>query len=339
MRGIAASLVVVYHLHYRAGQSWNARGYLWVDFFFILSGFILAYVYGGDLARGVAADRYRWFLGKRLARIYPLHLATLLVALALGLGAHIHHFRSPTHSIVTNALLVHAWGFEHQLTWNAVSWSISAEWGFYLVFPLLIPVLARAGTAACGLLIVAALGGIALIERHSGDLNVTYDYALVRCLLEASIGIALHNLYRDPSAAALRRVLRANVVRWPLLVVPLVLMQYSYDTVVVASFVPLLLAIAVADGSFESALSVRPLKHVGEASYSLYMSHWILIYFVLKVLGRFHMDPKAQLLSLPRVIVANAAVVVICIGVATVLYRVVEVPGRRLVTRLLAGRN
>ena len=339
MRGIAAAFVVVYHLHYRESQAWSAQGYLWVDFFFILSGFIMAYVYGEEFASGATMSSYRAFIVKRLARIYPLHMAMFAVTLALAFGLHVHHFRSSLHSIVTNAALVHAWGLEHQLTWNVVSWSISAEWAFYLVFPLLVPLLLRANIPRSLAGIALALLGLCYLEHVGGSLNLAYDYAVPRCLLEATIGILLHNLYRSPSGAWLHRVARLDAVRWPMFLVPFALMQYSYDTAVVASFTIVLLSVALADGSFQRFLTWQPLKHVGDVSYSLYMSHWIVLYFVLKVLSRIGLDSKNVQLPLYKVIAGNGATVLLCVGIASVLYRWIEVPGRSFVQITLARRS
>src|ERR1051326_813364 len=93
LRGIAAMVVVFYHFgpFYSRNFSIEAhtliisRGYLWVDFFFLLSGFVLCHVYAEDFLQGRV--RFREFLGKRIARIYPLHLFCLLVLLIPFFGA------------------------------------------------------------------------------------------------------------------------------------------------------------------------------------------------------------------------------------------------------------
>jgi peptidoglycan/LPS O-acetylase OafA/YrhL len=335
MRGIAAALVLAFHMRYRLTTSWQGQGYLWVDFFFILSGFILCYVYGRLFADGIKLPVLWSFLGKRLARIYPLHFVLLGVAIVLGLGLHVQNFRSPLSSIPTNLLLIHAWGIEPKLTWNEVSWSISAEWAFYLVFPFLVPVYRRAGRIVSAVGICAALGGLAAIELQNGWLNMTRTYAVPRCLLEASIGMLLYNFYSDTEWSGLRKVARMDVVRWPLLFLPLVPMQLHCDTAVVLTFTLMLLPLAYADRSLERAMSWAPLKHVGVVSYSLYMSHLVVATFVLKALRPLGLDPRKEQLPALSVIGVNLAMVLICVGAATILYHLVEVPGRRWMTRWL----
>ena len=116
-----------------------AKGYLGVELFFTLSGFILCHVYLDSVADG--GFRYFGFLWARLARIYPLHLATLagvgVMALAAqAAGRTIEASVLSWSSLPANLLLVHAWGFAPVAGWNHPSWSISAEWFAYLTFPL-----------------------------------------------------------------------------------------------------------------------------------------------------------------------------------------------------------
>jgi peptidoglycan/LPS O-acetylase OafA/YrhL len=118
-------------------------GYLGVDLFFILSGFVLAYQYLDRFER-VELGPYSRFLALRLARIYPVHLFTLVLTLVLVVAARLAgfpHHSSPEFfgagSFVANVLLVHAWGFCTGLTWNYPSWSVSCEFLAYLAFPFI----------------------------------------------------------------------------------------------------------------------------------------------------------------------------------------------------------
>ncbi len=95
LRGIAALLVVLFHfdrwalpnLHLGPFDALIANGYIWVDFFFILSGFVMTHVYRSGFVNGkLGAAGYREFLGARLARIYPLHFMTLMILVGLELA-------------------------------------------------------------------------------------------------------------------------------------------------------------------------------------------------------------------------------------------------------------
>src|ERR1700760_4703723 len=85
-RGLPPLMVILYHFsegHHYSGIGWldliARRGYLWVEFFFVLSGFILTYAYGRRLKELWTVGGYGAFLRARLIRLYPLHLFMLAV--------------------------------------------------------------------------------------------------------------------------------------------------------------------------------------------------------------------------------------------------------------------
>lgn len=143
LRFFAAFWVVLYHYwpNLAAGVAVPAivtKGYLGVEAFFILSGFILCHVYLTAFGEGRFA--YGGFLWNRLARVYPLHLFTLvgvgLMAVAAGLaGLAVDKNMLAWDALPANLLLVQAWGLAPVSGWNHPSWSISAEWFAYLCFP------------------------------------------------------------------------------------------------------------------------------------------------------------------------------------------------------------
>src|SRR5690242_13824862 len=153
VRGLAAWWVVLFHfdsylLPYLPswGFDFISRGYLAVDLFFCLSGFVIYFNYG-NLAVTNMRDMSVFYL-KRLAKIYPLHIFTIgLYALLLGALLLSHHGipdqRFSGQSLLANLFLVQDWGFATDFTWNVPSWSISAELAAYLLFPVIV-VLVRA---------------------------------------------------------------------------------------------------------------------------------------------------------------------------------------------------
>ncbi len=145
MRGVAALLVAFFHLRYGVigvplfdlyifQFRFGSRGYLWVDFFFILSGFILAYRYG-DACSKLNLRGYGHFVWQRVARIWPLNAVTVLIAIVY-LGSKYGASYLRRDAIVANLLLVHAWGHYFAPPLDFPSWSLSCEWGAYLVLPL-----------------------------------------------------------------------------------------------------------------------------------------------------------------------------------------------------------
>src|SRR5436305_13484132 len=159
LRGIAALLVVVFHsniflIPFAPALSSHLieNGWLWVDFFFVLSGFIIAYVYGANFRGAVSGTNYKQYIGARFARVYPLHLFTLVWA-----ALCVWYIRSkatgdidPLINVVLNlkavpASLLMMQGMHLYFTppLNTPSWSLSTEWWMYMLFPFIMPFFAR----------------------------------------------------------------------------------------------------------------------------------------------------------------------------------------------------
>ena len=177
-----------------------ASGYLWVDFFFLLSGFILCHVHAEEFIPGQMP--YRKFLIKRIARIYPLHLFTLF---ALLLPIFHPQTTTRTHgaamTFVSNGLLVHAWGVLDELTWNYPSWSISAEWATYLLFPAILTVFYRTPLALAVPLAIAALFGLdwltTLDPIHKPSFKwLSYNFGWLRCIVLFSMGVVIFRIFK-----------------------------------------------------------------------------------------------------------------------------------------------
>src|SRR5882672_10033465 len=158
-RAFPPLMVVMFHFseghHYSGWRPLDflaTRGYLWVEFFFVLSGFILTHAYWPRLKELLRRPGYLAFLRARLIRLYPLHLFMLLVLLALvvGLralaaqGGYLSIFDAKYHQDISakgfwlSLFLVHAWNSMPTLTWNGVSWFVSVEFALCLTFPILL---------------------------------------------------------------------------------------------------------------------------------------------------------------------------------------------------------
>lgn len=139
LRGYAALMVCLHHYNYRLTGSWFydvvGKGDWGVIIFFVLSGFILAYVYQGWFRQGWNGAEFVRFMRLRLARVYPLHLLTLLLWSLLILLGRIQLTEADTpYTFLLNLTLTHAWGFTPSISWNQPSWSISSEFFCYLLF-------------------------------------------------------------------------------------------------------------------------------------------------------------------------------------------------------------
>ncbi|MBJ7339107.1 acyltransferase [Mycolicibacterium sp.] len=352
IRAIAAGWVVIAHFGdqlyglfpaTRHIDWWIDNGYLGVEVFFVLSGFIISYNYADRLRNG--ASRYRDFLVNRFARLYPVHFVTLLATGALVAAAAVANVslnsasRYTPQSFIGNLLMLQA--APGVPAWDAPAWSISAEALAYLTFPLTAWILSRltsprvAVAAAFAWLLTgtAAMMAMRLVTTET----TAPGMALLRISTEFVAGAMLWKAWNSAgepqgrkwdvlagSAFALTVVGLATLPDWEAL--PLVL------TPLIAVFV---IACAGARGPIGWALSTRPMIYGGKISYSLYMTHFIVFEIVRKVL-RWEAFADS---SLPVRVSVMAFYYFACFVSAVACYKLVEEPGRRAIQRWAARRR
>ncbi len=254
-----------------------AKGYLGVEVFFTLSGFILCHVYLGELERG--AFDYGGFLKARLARIYPLHLASLAaigaMALAAGfVGLSIDANILSWASLPANLLLVQAWGLAPVAAWNHPSWSISAEWFAYLSFPLFGAVtiaLRNRPLTALATATLALAGLYAGFEALSGWplTQATIRWGALRIAPCFAYGCALYLVWRS---GGLRDHAALRVGAWILAAFGLIFAQLGApDALIVLSLGAVIPVLAERHSQVQRGMIGRSLTYLGEISYAIYM--------------------------------------------------------------------
>jgi peptidoglycan/LPS O-acetylase OafA/YrhL len=304
-RAFPPLLIVLFHFgegHHYYGNAWldplAARGYLWVEFFFGLSGFILTHVYGARVAQLFTRQGYGAFLRARLTRLYPLHLFMLLALLALmtvartigHFGGFLTYFDARYHPDMSakgffiSLLLVHAWNTMNTLTWNGASWFVSVEFALCLLFPLF-AWLAQGKTWRGFLLIGAGCAGLVALDltsRHG--LDITYHNGVPRGLSDFSVGVGMAVLYRDWRTPAALPALAHSAIQIALLLVLLYAFYHSgwshnhADIWCVLPMLALVLALAFDRGILAEALKTRLPQMLGVWSYAIYMGQtfWLM---------------------------------------------------------------
>lgn len=332
LRFFAAMWVVLFHYWPNLSAVMPpviAKGYLGVELFFTLSGFILSHVYLDSVETG--GFRYFGFLWARLARVYPLHLATLVGVGAMALGAEAVG-RSVDANILSwsslpaNLLMVHAWGLAPAAGWNHPSWSISAEWFAYLSFPLFAwtalklkhrPWLAVAAAAGA----MAAL--YAAFQHLTGEslTHATIAWGALRIVPCFALGCAVNLLWRSDavrgrSLSGLGALFSGAAI--------LAAAQFSApDTVLVALFGAFILCLASLSSAGLNSGGGRLFVYFGEISYSIYMIciPWKLL-FVNVVSTIFHFDKAHLPLGVWIVFLVSV------IPLAALSYHLIEKPAR-----------
>lgn len=332
VRGIAAWLVVLYHIRASLGDVTTpeviallGKGYLAVDLFFVLSGFVI-WLNNGERLAQPGWRAVPTFFRNRLARIYPLHLviltATIAWALVLAATGRADSVRYPWAALPMNLALIHNWGLVAPLSWNIPSWSISTEWAAYLLLP------SWAGLAAgrrltpmvaiVAIVSLAAVLHLLFIARGHDALGSDIEHlGLLRCLAEFAIGAIACRLWQQvahhqlPTIAAIGCAV-GTLAWWAA-------GETFGAPLTFGAFVVLLATLAPGRGN---PLAWRWVVWLGEVSYSTYLAH-ALLWVVVKVAlvdDVAHVAPAIVALYLAVVLVTSA-----------VLFQLVERPGQRLV--------
>jgi peptidoglycan/LPS O-acetylase OafA/YrhL len=358
LRGLAALGVGFYHIEWvwpLTGWAGVDNAWILTDLFFVLSGFVLAHVYSAGLG---GPGQLRAFAVKRFFRLYPLHLAMLLVFVGMaGLmslaGDRFAGFISGNDPLVTNLLahltLTHAAGWAPYAAFNTPSWSISAEAIAYTVFAAIAALALKPGWRAVALLGAAAGALFWLVSlQPDGALFVTTLGGAQRAVYGFCVGAALQLLLSPTRSFLSARPGWAPALQLAgLVLVGLMVAVGVYGSPVTflapLAFAPVILAFAAAPLATPSkAFSAPWLVWLGTVSYSFYMVHFLVALVCKEIAQRFAPDGAGGVgvdvavnpwLGLGLVGLYFAASLV----AAWALHLVVERPSRALGRRLAQG--
>jgi peptidoglycan/LPS O-acetylase OafA/YrhL len=346
LRALAAGWVVVDHFQFLTQSvtrwptpvnQWMESGLLGVDVFFILSGFIIAYNYSDRLQQWDARAA-RSFLWLRIARIWPVHAATVLAACLIVAVAAVAHRDIAWTSAVTvpnvlgNLALLQVFPAFDAI--NVPSWSISVEFAAYLAFPLLAVLLPWFSTRARvfgAIAIWSAVGTVACVLWVGLDQNAWSPW--IRIAAEFPIGALLAVAWKLVAG----RVARAGILSWLALVGILALAALApagFEFLVLPLIALLVFTLASGNGSLARLLRTRFLVWGGRISYSVYMTHW----FVLRLVHNVVPTAKYDALSVPVrwAVLLGSLALVVAIGAGC--YHLIEEPSRVLLRRLVTRR-
>lgn len=363
-RGICAVLVAVHHFHVNShlyDVPLIGNGYLFVDFFFVLSGFVICHAWGARIRR---PPDFRLFMARRFARVWPLHAVVLALFVmveaakaaalsASALTAENAPFSGDTmpQAIATNLLLVHALGLHDRATWNYPSWSISTEFYTYAFFGLLC--LAGLARRLAPVAVMAAAGAAVVAAFSREWLHTIADFGFFRCIYGFFIGCAVHHLVTRRKWRPGGSLAEAAVVA-----VVAAVVSASPKAAPLSMAAPLVFGLAVAvfaaeRGVLSRLLLTTPVQALGTWSYSIYLVHSLL----LVVVGRtVTVLERGAGLALTETVVVNGqarplldlggvwggdlavlAFIAALVAVSALAWRWVERPGQALVNRLVVG--
>ncbi|MFI8810958.1 acyltransferase family protein [Streptomyces sp. NPDC055082] len=352
LRFIAAALVFAFHASVEGFFSdagiqdgfaalFQKAGWIGVSFFFVLSGFVLAWTARPD-------DTARRFWQRRLAKIYPNHLVTAVIALTAAAGVS---GALALPGAVPNLLLVHAWypRIEIFLSGNPVSWSLACELLFYLSFPLLWRFLSRIGPAhlwGCAAATAVAIWCVPLLAQllpdgpqaamPDGTVGVTrfwFVYVLPSTrVLEFVLGILVARIVREGLLVRVRVLPAAALVLasyWLACQVPYLFSLVALPAVPLALLVAAVTQADLAGPPRGSGPAARVPVWLGEVSFGFYMVHGLVLLYGHRLLG------AGESLPAPVAVAVILAAFVVSLVLAWLLHTVVEQP----VVRWTAARQ
>jgi peptidoglycan/LPS O-acetylase OafA/YrhL len=346
LRFVAALHVVLFHMWVTGElttgpglfRSFVSIGYIGVNFFFVLSGFILVYTYTRP-----SLDAPR-FWQARFARIYPAYAVSLLVSAPFFFYAvrslHLPFYAwSAQHlpvACIATLTLLQSWIPQGALTWNPVCWSLSVEAFFYLLFPVLLLWCRRRATralpvwiGACALvslslsLLYIGLHPDGIDKVNSGETTLLWKNILsfnpVVRLPEFLTGMLAGELFLRAQVSRTRAL--PLVLGGVLVVVTLTALVGVVPTPLISAgflspaFAAIIFGLAL-QPPWAAFLELKWLMLLGEASYSLYLLHSTVMSEVYDRLPSFPHGTRASL--------AFAA----AIGAAVLCFIFVEQPAR-----------
>lgn len=363
-RGICALFVSLLHMQVLSDFGtlpFFKNGFLFVDFFFVLSGFVIAANYEERLATGFGLGR---FMLLRFGRLYPLYFAMLAafvsfellqVALpafgAMGNAAPFAPPRQSIDTIMTSIFLLQTFHVYDFLTWNTPGWSIATEFWTYLLFGLVVVLF----PSIRSFLFLGAIfaGSFFLLFASPHGMNTTYDFGMVRCVVGFSAGVLSHWIWQKYLAKIQMDRAFASFIEFTVLVIAIAFISYlglsSFALLAPLVFAAAVLVFAKEAGILSQILHHRFFQLLGTLSYSIYMVHLFVATRLLNIAqllqSKLHINllstgmregAEMKLLGLTPLQgdLWAIAMLVIVVGVSFVSYHLVEVPGRNWFRKL-----
>jgi peptidoglycan/LPS O-acetylase OafA/YrhL len=350
IRGIAAILVVIFHFEIvlvlflpRETSKLFSKCYLMVDLFFIMSGFIIYHVYGEFFKYEMQKTSFNKYIRARIARVYPLHIFTLIITVILVVSQHFKWDELfNLHAIPTHVFMLQSFGLHSIYTWNVPAWSISAEFAAYIIFPIfafLIYRYKKITPVVISALIIFIYWILAFkFSKANGttgryNLDQTFDYGYLRGIAGFLAGGMIYQLY-------LKKIfyfLKADAILVILFVLLFACLHYGVtDLAFIPVFLLLVLSAAYNRGRVKRIFNNRFLQWLGDISYSVYLMQFPLMVFVIVTLPHLGITWNGVYsLHLPywQAALCCLLFLAVLIGISALSYQYIERPFRKLINR------
>jgi peptidoglycan/LPS O-acetylase OafA/YrhL len=298
-RFIAALTIVLYHFGDKSHSLYKFFSVfisnIGVSYFFVLSGFVMIVAYQGD-----KLVPYKYYIN-RLARIYPIYLIALFLVVIPRL---VFHKSIDSISFLLNALLLQSWIPTYSQTIHAPGWSLSVEFFFYLLFPLIMNVLYRKTNFNTLLFLIILFWIITqlvlniLLANFQTNSNFINDLMLYHPIMHLNefllgnlTGLAFLKL-KEKSINVNTQILLLIVFLFLfvlLLKYPLPLNYHNGFLAIV--FCPIILLLAISENRLTNILKIKPLVYLGDISYGIYILQVPIYYYFASIFKYLNIKP------------------------------------------------
>ncbi|MBL4822460.1 MAG: acyltransferase [Colwellia sp.] len=346
VRGIAALWVVILHgANYTNVATllpeWTSnlinKGWLGVDLFFILSGFVIAYVHQKDFYR-LNYSLITKFLKLRLARIYPAHLVATLILLPIVVGASVFSIYSLSQGayasydlkrFLFSITLTNGWGIPDSNGWNFPSWSVASEWFAYLMFPPLAWAFNKIKSAKFFItlifLIFFIMHLVAITMNDASQYMPQAEWILLRVASEFIIGCCLFNLFTQVPQILCTDTASVSIIGI-IIFLCIIGLPAFFDGLIIILFSLLILNLSRANGFVARVLSSNVMNYLGRISYSIYLTHFTVLIVYNQVLKRTNFIEQSSIEYLLLFYIGYIAISIIS---GNALFSLIENPCRR----------
>ncbi|WP_178954902.1 MULTISPECIES: acyltransferase [unclassified Pseudoalteromonas] len=344
-RGLAALLVLLFHSPFFYGYktTFISNSDIFVDFFFILSGFVIAHAYKSK----IDSLNFKTYMQNRFARIYPLHLTLLLAWLMFlslkhllytqfNLGNTDPFINNDFTSFILNLLLLNAHNLDDQLTWNAPSWSIGAEFYTYLLFFVVAKSIRVKNLLQWSIfLIVLAYTTLYILKPIT--LLRTFDLGFIRAIGGFFLGVSVF-IIKEKTELNYSSKLKVAIIEVVLLlaVISCITILAKYKLGQLTTFLVFTLSIyyfSASNGVISTLLKTKTMQYLGKISYSIYLTHFLVINIIINIWQYFFAKkglpintPLADIYNTSAAPFLNTAIILITCLISAITYKFIEQP-------------
>jgi peptidoglycan/LPS O-acetylase OafA/YrhL len=343
LRGFAAFFILIHHsVRYFLPEigkyvveitPFINKSYLWVDFFFMLSGYILMHVYHKTFQTTFYPQKYTAFIISRFARIYPLHLIIMLCFICLAFFQNGYHAGpgfsgvQSLFSLATNLTLLQA---IHYSSWNEPAWAIGTQWLLYFMIPMMIWFSKRTSRILDTVLIMLSFLALFMLNWWIGNLDFVGWKGMIRCGAEMTTGILT---YKYQSQIQRDRYFTATSLTAGLSAIVLVSLYLPINHTITVCIFPFLI-MSASSLSGDSVINSPPLIFLGTISYSLYMIHWFFMMLFNTIFIIFTGSALHLNFTLFQLFPVLIAFIILNILLASLSYRYIELPLRNSIRNM-----